>query len=157
MSADLPPVCELVPHRGIVLLLDRILEHDGKSTEAQVSVERQNWLKRSDGSVGSWLAVEYMAQCIAAHEGLLARAEGRPFPRGFLVAVTGVRLYQPEFEAGDVLRVRARRLRGRHGLGVLSHTCTIHKDFDTEDERLLAEGRLSISVGMAPPPIRGSR
>ncbi len=157
MSADLPPVSELVPHRGIILLLDRILEHDGKSTAAQVSVERQNWLKRSGGSVGSWLAVEYMAQCIAAHEGLLARAEGRPLPRGFLVAVSGLRLYQPEFEAGDVLRVSARKLRGRHGLGVLSHTCTIHKDFDAEDARLLAEGRLSISVGMDSLADRGSR
>ena len=143
---DLPPVSELLPHRGKVLLLDRVLEHDTESTTTRVSIERQTWLKREDGSVASWVAVEYMAQCIATHEGIRAYVGGGPRVRGSLAAAVGVRLYRSYFEAGEFLRVRTRRARGRPGLGVISHFCTVHEDRPTGEGQLLAEGRLSIAI-----------
>ena len=105
---DLPPVSELLPHQGKVLLLDRVLEHDAQSTTTRVSIERQTWLKRDDGSVASWVALEYMAQCIAAHEGIRAHLRGVPPFRGSLAAAVGVRLYRSYFEAGEFLRVHTR-------------------------------------------------
>ena len=143
---DLPPVSELLPHRGKVLLLDRVLEHDTESTTTRVSIERQTWLKRDDGSVASWVALEYMAQCIATHEGIRAHLRGVPPVRGSLAAVVGVRLYRSYFEAGEFLRVRIRRARGRPGLGVISHFGTVHEDRPTGEGQLLAEGRLSIAI-----------
>ena len=116
-NAEFPPVQfpsvqELIPHSGDVLLIDRILDHDGESTLTLVDIGRQRWLKREDGSVASWLAMEYMAQSIAVHEGLLARAENRELPRGFLLSALGLRLYasgfaalQRLFAAGLVVRV----------------------------------------------------
>jgi predicted hotdog family 3-hydroxylacyl-ACP dehydratase len=146
MSAtELPEVRELVPHRGKSLLLDCLLAHDGESTTARVVVGGQSWLTAEDGSVASWLALEYMAQCVAAHEGLLARIEGCPPVLGFLVNAVGVRIELPRFEAGQHLRLRAQRVRGRPGLGVLSHLCTVHAEGGAEAGRLLAEGRLSVS------------
>ncbi|MBW2419920.1 MAG: hypothetical protein JRH19_15355 [Deltaproteobacteria bacterium] len=129
-----------------MLLLDRVLEHDIESTTTRVSIERQTWLKREDGSVASWVAVEYMAQSIAAHEGIRARLEGRPPVRGLLAAAVGVRLYRSCFEARELLRVRTRRARGRPGLGVISHFCTVHEEGRAGEGQLLAEGRLSISI-----------
>ena len=145
-AIDIPPVSELVPHAGGVILLDRVLEHDGESTTARVTVAKQTWLKRADGSVASWVALEYMAQCIAAHEGIRARVEGRPPVRGSVSAAFGVRLYRSRFGADEVLRVRTNRMRGRPGLGVLSHYCAIHEDGEAGKDLLLAEGRLSISI-----------
>ena len=145
-AAELPGVSELVPHRGEVLLLDRVLKHEGDSTTARVVVDRQTWLKSENGSVAAWVALEYMAQCIAAHEGIRARLEGRPPVRGSLAAAVGVRLYRSCFEAGELLRVRTRRVRGRPGLGVISHFCTVHEDRESGGGELLAEGRLSISI-----------
>ncbi len=145
-ATDLPPIVELIPHRGEVVLLDRVLEHDTDSTTTRVAIERQTWLKREDGSVVSWVALEYMAQCIAAHEGICARLEGRPPVRGSLAAAVGVRLYRSCFQAGELLRVRTRRVRGRPGLGVISHFCTVHEDRESGAGELLAEGRLSISI-----------
>ena len=147
MSADdLPPVSELVPHGGGVILLDRVLEHDGESTTTRVTVAKQKWLKRADGSAASWVAFEYMAQCIAAHEGIRALLEGRPPVRGSVAAAFGVRVYRSRFEADEVLRVRTNQVRGRPGLGVLSHYCAIHEDGEPGEDLLLAEGRLSISI-----------
>jgi predicted hotdog family 3-hydroxylacyl-ACP dehydratase len=143
---DLPPVSELVPHGSGVILLDRVLEHDGESTTTRVTVAKQAWLKGADGSVASWVVLEYMAQGIAAHEGIRARIEGRPPVRGSVAAAFGVRVYRSCFKADEVLRVRTNRVRGRPGLGVLSYYCAIHEDGEPGEGILLAEGRLSISI-----------
>ena len=145
-TADLPPVSELIPHRGRVLLLDRVLTHDVESTTARVVVNRQAWLRRVDGSVDGWVAVEYMAQCAATHEGIRALLERRPPVRGSLAGATGVRLHRALFEANEKLRIHARRLRGRPGLGMISHLCSVHEDVESGDGQLLAEGRLSIAI-----------
>ncbi len=93
MSAtELPPITELIPHRGELLLLEGLLEHDAESTTVRVVVGAGGWLQRSDGSAPAWLALEYMAQCAAAHEGMLARSEGRPPPLGFLISASALEL-----------------------------------------------------------------
>jgi predicted hotdog family 3-hydroxylacyl-ACP dehydratase len=144
---DFPAIEELIPHRGPVVLLDRILHHQPRFTEARVSIAKQRWLERDDGSVAGWLAVEYMAQCVAAHEGLLARAEGRPPPAGYLVGVTRLRLEVAEFDADAFLIVRSERVRGRPSLGALSHHCQLRPErADGEVGPLWAEARLSVSV-----------
>jgi predicted hotdog family 3-hydroxylacyl-ACP dehydratase len=154
---EFPAIEELMPHRGTVVLLHGILRHDSESTDARVSIAKQKWLKRENGTVAGSLAVEYMAQCVAAHEGLLALEEGRPPPKGFLVGVTGLRLEVSEFAADAELRVRTRRLRGRPSLGALSHQCEVHLERFSPDRpdgdgsrdelgRMLAQGRLSVSV-----------
>lgn len=153
-STELPPVSELIPHRGEVLLLERVLEHDPECTTVRVAVGASGWLRRSDGSAPSWLAVEYMAQCAAAHEGMLARMEGRPPPLGFLISARGLRLHGAHFGADEILRVRAARARGRPGLGALSHSCSIHVANGDAEGALRAEGVLSVSLA-GPSPVTG--
>ena len=146
--AELPAVSDLVFYRGEMVLLDRLLEHDGKSTAARVAAGGRRWLRRADGSVPPWLVLEYMAQCIAVHEGLLARTEGRPLPRGLLVGVSGLRFQHAHFGAESVLRVSASRVGGRPGLGFLSHACRVHANDTGREGALLAEGRLSVAVSL---------
>jgi predicted hotdog family 3-hydroxylacyl-ACP dehydratase len=146
-GGEFPAVEALMPHRGPVVLLDRILTHDSQYTEARVSIAGQRWLKREDGSVPAWLAVEYMAQCVAVRDGLLALEAGRPPPKGYLVGVTRLFLETPEFEADAELRVRSQRVRGRPSLGALSHQCSLYRNLPNgEMGALLAKGRLSVSV-----------
>ena len=152
---ELPPISELIPHRSPVVLLDGVLKHDGESTTARVAVDRQTWLKRENGSVAAWVALEYMAQCIATHEGIRAHLEGRPPVHGSLASATGVRLHRSCFEPGKLLRVRAQHVRGRPGLGVISHFCTVHEGSEAGEGQLLAEGRLSISISKPSPPDAG--
>jgi len=140
-----PPVEELIPHRSPLLLVERVLEHDAESTAVRPALPAGGWLHRADGSCPAWLALEFMAQCAAAHEGLLARAEGRPLPRGFLTTAQGLRLGRVSFAPGELLRVEARRVRGRPGLGALSYACVIRPEGSGPGEPL-AEGRLSVSL-----------
>jgi predicted hotdog family 3-hydroxylacyl-ACP dehydratase len=155
MSApEFPPIRELMAHRDPVILLDCVLVHDAASTSVLVSTAKQQWLRRKDGSVASWLALEYMAQGIAAHEGLRALAEGRPLPVGFLVSAKGLRFYCASFAPDERLRVGVRRVRGRPGLGVIAHQCTLHGEAAEARGPLLAEGRLTVSV---PPQLQKAR
>jgi predicted hotdog family 3-hydroxylacyl-ACP dehydratase len=142
-AAELPPLEAILPHGAGVLLLGDVIEHDGQHTVARVDVSKQRWLRRRDGSVAAWIAVEYMAQCVAAHEALEASTQGRAPVSG----VHRLQLSVPEFAPDARLRVSARRDRGRPGLGVLSHRCTIHEESSHDAVgSLLAEGRLSISL-----------
>ena len=156
-SRKFPAVEELMPHRGRVILLGRVLSHSAQFTDALVSVDAQRWLRRDDGSVAGWLTIEYMAQCVAAREGLLSIDEGRPLPTGFLVGVTGLKLGTAEFRSGEELRVRSWRVRGRPELGALSHRCELYRfrgkvsqksgePGEIGDDATLAEGRLSVAV-----------
>jgi len=150
-AAVLPPIEDLVPHRGESLLLDCVFEHDDESTSVCVVVGSQKCLEKVDGKIAPWVALEYMSQCIAAHESLLAENGGGPPVPGYLTAAVRVRLYRSCFEAGERLRVRTRRARGRLGLGVFSHFCTVHEDNEGAEGRLLVEGRLTISIPRSGP------
>jgi predicted hotdog family 3-hydroxylacyl-ACP dehydratase len=151
IAAELPPIEDLVPHRGESLLLDCVLEHDDESTSVRVVVGSQKCLDKADGTIAPWVAIEYMSQCIAAHESLLAEDDSEPPTPGYLTAAVGVRLYRSRFEAGERLRVRTRRARGRLGLGVFSHFCTVHEESEGVEGRLLVEGRLTISIPKSGP------
>lgn len=149
--SEMPELERVVPHRGAALLLDSVLEHDAARTVARVDVAKQRWLQRADGSVAPWLVIEYMAQCVAAHAGLLAYAEHRSAPHGFLIRVRGLELHTREIPAGARLRVSTRPEHGRLGLGVISQVCTVHLEEAGAEALLIAEGRLSLSVHSAPP------
>lgn len=139
-------IASLIPHGDESLLLDGVVDHDCKSTTTCVVVGSQPWLTRSDGSVAPWLGIEYMAQSIAVHEGIIARSEGRKIPLGFLVLVTSFKLHESVLQRGERLEVQTTRVRGRPGLGVLSHTCTLYRSGADSSRDVIAEGRLSISI-----------
>jgi predicted hotdog family 3-hydroxylacyl-ACP dehydratase len=159
-ETDWPALQELIPHRGEALLLEQVLSHSDEGSEARVVVGSHRWLRREDGSVAMWVSLEYMAQCAAMHEGLVARREGRPMPRGFLVAARKLAMHSARFEPGQELRVSARTVRGRHALGALAYQCSIRSEggadgledgsgeraSDGERGLLLAEGRLTVAV-----------
>ncbi|MBW2695194.1 MAG: hypothetical protein JRE70_01895, partial [Deltaproteobacteria bacterium] len=135
-------VASLIPHCGESVLLDRIVEHDGESTTSSIIVGSQSWLVREDGSVAPWLTVEYMAQSIALHEGIVAVTNGRELPLGFLVSVVALDIRGTTLQRGERLEVRTTRVRGRPGLGVLSHCCTLHRRGAEGAPDVIAEGRL---------------
>ncbi len=143
-GTELPAVSELLWQRGDMILLERLLGHDGESTTARVATGSQHWLRRAGGPLPAWLALEYMAQCVSAHEGMLARAEGRSPPRGLLVAVSGLRFHRWRLGSEPDFRVRASRVGGRPELGALSHACQIHAESTGTEAALLAEGRISV-------------
>ena len=156
-AENIPPITEVVPHRGRALLLDRIETHEAGTTCCVVEIDASTWLRRADGTVPAWIGIECMAQCIAAHEGCIARDAGRQLGPGFLVRARRVRFHRHELRAGERLAVRARRLRGRPALGAMAYACEIRAGAGPEAP-LVAEAQLTVAVGRAEAaPLAGRR
>lgn len=143
---SLPHPAELLPHRGRMLLIDRLLSHDGQATTCRVRADGEAWLAAEDGTLPAWLALEYMAQCLAADEGLRAREAGEPPVRGLLVGARHIELMRPRLAPGQALTVTTRRRRGRPGLGALRHEGEVR---DAEG-RLLARGDVTVALARGP-------
>lgn len=108
---------QLLPHEGSMMLLQKMLAYDEDSMTAQVMV-RGDGLFGDDKRVPAWLGIEYMAQTVAAHGGMMCKLAGKPLTPGFLL---GTRRYQcnvAAFEVGSVMTVTVKRLIQDQGLGV---------------------------------------
>jgi predicted hotdog family 3-hydroxylacyl-ACP dehydratase len=134
-----PAIEALVPHSGPMCLLERVIEHGPGHTVCAVDPGRSRLLAAPDGSVPVWVGIEYMAQCIAAHGGLVALERGEPRRPGVLLGARRVRFDVPRFEADRELRVLARHHRGERGL--LAFECEIR---DARGGAPLVEGRLNV-------------
>jgi predicted hotdog family 3-hydroxylacyl-ACP dehydratase len=113
-----PPISTLVPHSGPMSLLDRVLEHSRERTVCSVDPARSRLFAEPGGRVPAWLGLEYMAQCIAAHGGLAARALGESPRPGLFLGSRRVAFYTQWFAAGSGLHVTAVHHRGEIGLVV---------------------------------------
>lgn len=120
MEAHEAAVERLLPHRGGMLWIERVLhcDHDSVIVEATV---RDDHLFAGDDGLPGWMGIEYMAQCIACWAGGRALAAGQPVKPGFLL---GTRRYQSHREwlaLGLRLRIEARcELFGDNGLGLFA-------------------------------------
>ena len=120
---EFPPVAELLPHRGRAVLLDRVLAHDATTTVCSVETSASTLFHDADGGVPATVGLEYMAQTIAAHGGLLDRDAGREARPGFFLGTRRLTLAVTRFEPGQCLEVTATHLRGSTGL--LAFDCAI--------------------------------
>src|SRR5262249_41560180 len=110
----LPEVAELLPHAGPMRLLERVEQHDGARTCCRVWPAASALFLAADGRVPSWVALEWMAQCAAAHGGLAARARGEAPRAGVLVGSRRICFRCDAFAPDTPLRVSARLAAG-HG------------------------------------------
>ena len=140
-----PAIEELLPHEGPMVLLSRVLSHHGDRTVCAVDLDEGGMLQDESGAVAAWVGIEYMAQCVGAHAGLVARAAGEPPRMGFLLGGRRIRFHVARFQRGDRLRVEARRIWGGTG-DLASFDCSLE---DAATGKLLAEGRLNCAVARA--------
>lgn len=141
MPESFPPVGDLIPHSGPMSLLDRVLEHSRESTVCSVEPSASSVLARSDGSVPAWVALEYMAQCVAVHGGLAARSSGEKLRPALLLGSRRVRFAARDFAPGEVLRVTARHQAGESGLIVFE--CAVARESDSNP---LVQARLNVYI-----------
>lgn len=134
---EFPSVAELVPHADNMVLLNEVLEHDESQTTCSIHVGVGPF-GAEDGSVGAWIGVEYMAQCVAAHAGLVAHAAGQAPRIGLLLGSRRVALHRPRYARGQRLVARAERVFGKEE-GLVAFNCSLR----AEEGGLLAEARLN--------------
>lgn len=113
-----------LPHSGVMVLLDRLLEVGPEELLAEVAI-RPDSLFCDGCGVPGWVGVEYMAQAIAVYAGYTAQLRGEAVKIGFLL---GTRRYEascPYFAVGSLLTIHVHRiLQADNGIG--SFECRIH-------------------------------
>ena len=129
----------LVPHRGGMLWIDRVIHCDAEGVVAEATIRAEH-LMAEDAAPGlpAWFGIEYMAQTIAAWAGARDWRAGREPGIGFLL---GSRRYEcdvPAFPVGSVLTVQvSAELIGDNGLGMFA--CRI-----LQQDRVLATANVSV-------------
>lgn len=137
-----PPIESLVLHRGTMLLVSAILEHEADLTTCSGEIARDSVVVKG-GRVGRWVAIEYMAQTIAVHAGLSAWERNEPVKLGFLIGSRRVE-FRRALHVGQAVAATARRVWGQANLGLFA--CTL-RDRVTGD--VIAEGELSVALSDA--------
>lgn len=134
-----PPVAELVPHSGAMVLLDALIEADETRVLCGVRI-RPDSMFCEEGRVPSIVAIEYMAQAVAAFAGFRARSRSEPPQVGYLLGTRELVLHVDEFVPGDALTVAARHEWGDEQLGAFE--CSV-----TRNGRLAATAVLNVYQG----------
>jgi predicted hotdog family 3-hydroxylacyl-ACP dehydratase len=133
-SSSLPPITEVLPHEGAMLLLDEVLEHSPEHVVCAVTIRPTSQFCEEGKGVPAWVGLEYMAQTVCAYSGV---DEARAGQRPSIGLLLGARRYESQvdcFAPGTRLRIRADLvLRDENDL--VAFNCTID-----DGERPLARG-----------------
>ena len=135
-TLDRAAIASRIPHSGTMCLLEALVAWDDHAIHCTTSTHTHadNPLRTASGLLSPNL-VEYAAQAMALHGGLLA-PEGSEPSAGFLASARNVRLATARIDdINGALHVHARRMSG--------DVNQILYEFDVKDARgrLLAEGR----------------
>lgn len=95
---------QLLPHSGQMVLIDKIIKYDEVSLTAQVVIQPDTEYLQPEG-VPSWVGLEYMAQSIAAFEGIRRFKKKLPPQLGFLLGTRKLTAHKPWFELTDELHI----------------------------------------------------
>ena len=128
----------LLPHSGRMALLARVVDYDGDSITCSVEIGPDSQFV-SDGRVGPWVGLEYMAQTVAAHGGRVAVERGEPIRIGFLLACRSIDFRSGPFHVGQTLHVSARHIWGDEHL--MKFACSV---VDAATGAELQEAELSV-------------
>ena len=134
-----PEIRTLIPHSGLMCLLDSVTEWDDRSITCISNTHRDpaNPLRR-DGRLSALHAFEYAAQTAAVHGGLRARSAGMTAPPGYLAALRDARMHVMRLDdIASPLQICAHRLFGEAGNTV--YECRV-----SAGDVLLADGRITI-------------
>jgi predicted hotdog family 3-hydroxylacyl-ACP dehydratase len=133
-----PPIAELVPHRGAMLMLESVSAADETGLEAHAAVPVAAWYLDADGAMPSWIGIELMAQAAAALAGLNGKKAGLPPRPGVLLGTRAYRASAARFPPGARLLVSVRLAQADDG-GFAAYDCAIRGPGGT-----LAEATLKV-------------
>jgi predicted hotdog family 3-hydroxylacyl-ACP dehydratase len=117
-------LCDLLPHRPPMLLLDRLLAGDSTFARAEASVDADHRFFEEGKGVPAWALVELFAQTAALIGGLKSRAEGVPVPQGFLLGTRRLECPVSHVPAETKLVIEA-RTEFADGSGMGAYHCRI--------------------------------
>jgi len=130
-------VSDILPHRGEMILLDRIESWGEDYLEASVQIHGDCLFSDTDSNVPAWVGIEYMAQAISALAGIHALQKGEPVRIGLLL---GTRKYEAQvayFPHNAKITIKVEQIFMDEN-NLAAFACTIHSD------RLIAEALVKV-------------
>jgi predicted hotdog family 3-hydroxylacyl-ACP dehydratase len=101
----------LMPHRGKMLLISRILEYDVnvRSLRSEYDVTKTClFFDPGLDGVPAYACFEFMAQAVSALSGLTGTILGKPPMVGFILSVSSLEIKLPLFRPGDIIQVEVK-------------------------------------------------
>ncbi|MFK7895767.1 MAG: hypothetical protein AB8G23_08035 [Myxococcota bacterium] len=148
--SDWPEPSELLPHAGNMLWVDRVTAHEGEETFSRVRTQGLGLFCEADGSAGAWHALEWMAQTVAAHDGVRRHAAGESIRPGMLLGTKRLEVFGGDLQPGAEFDVRVRHVFGGDS-GMVSYDCEVRESGGAGEVR--AKARLACRVGTAGAPL----
>lgn len=139
-----PRLFELIPHRPPMLLINRVLELDERSSSSLVKIDTDASFYEPNKGVPSWVGLEYMGQTAALIAGHQLQ-QGLITPHlGFLL---GTRVFKAQcdyFVLGSTLKISCSE-KVLVGNDLATFDCLIENYCeDTQDTKILANASLSV-------------
>ena len=133
------PVSELVPHSDPMVLIDQVIDFETDKLSAQFTIQpNSRFYDDSIEGVDNVVAIEYMAQSIAALAGVRSRLKQEAVKLGFLLGTRKMELHRACFSLGETYQVEVEELyMDDSGLG--SFHCSI-----SGEGHHVAEAKLSV-------------
>lgn len=100
----MPDIGKFLPHNEPMILLDHLVECLDESVHATVTLKADSPFCEQ-GSIPSYIALEYMAQGVAAWNGYHAHRRQESPKIGFLLGSRRLTLHVPSFLVGDILDI----------------------------------------------------
>ncbi len=124
MNQQFQEITEYIPHRFNMQLIDTLLDVGPGFAQCSVEITPESSFFEAERGVPSRIAIEYMAQTVAAMAGWLAKQEGDPPPTGFLLGTRKFTANVTYFPAGTKLICRCDEVFvDDNGLG--SYNCSV--------------------------------
>ena len=127
---------ELIAHDHPMILIDHVISYTSEKIETSLTIHEDTPFM-FDAQVPSYVAVEYMAQSIAAYSGIIAQKKGEKIRIGFLLGTRKLELMCTHFHIGDQLHIEANSLYNDGEMA--SFDCVTKKG-----EKIVAKARLNV-------------
>jgi predicted hotdog family 3-hydroxylacyl-ACP dehydratase len=110
-----PPIAELIPHTGAMVLLDTLNAWEKGSASCSATI-REHAPFVVDGAMQSAVTIELMAQAVAACLGYEALTGGEGVRVGMIIACKRFEAYDDTLRVNDVVAIDVRCMQGNEAL-----------------------------------------
>jgi len=139
MKKNSYPIEQVVPHDHPMILVDALVAYNATCAQCRVNItSTSNFFNDVKQSVPSYVAIEYMAQSIAAFANANEKDQGGEVAIGFLVSSRKLKVFVSNFTLGMKLDVFVEQLYVEES-GLSAFDCFIEHD----GERV-AEAKINI-------------
>lgn len=125
-----PEIQDYLPHKGTMLLLDRITDYklDHPRLSSEVDIKASGLFYRPElGGIPAWVGFEYMAQSIAALSGASRKATSGGEPKiGFIMSIRNFSTEVPAYPAGKTVMILVSEI--FRDESVVSFDCSVSMD-----------------------------